>query len=222
MDRGFYGRLSRIHTTRNRTSLLFGNDGFMELYLIRHTTPDVPQGTCYGRTNVSLAADFEYEFRSILGKLDVAFDRLYSSPSFRCKHLAEFLRQKKSTELEYSNLLTELDFGEWEGKLWSEIPEKESDFWTKDFVNVRTPGGENYSELYERVEKFLEEVLNSFSNEKIGIITHAGVIRAVLCKLLEIPLERGFFFDLKYGSLNKIFVEKKGKQFLSRLIFWNV
>lgn len=182
----------------------------MELYLIRHTTPDVPQGTCYGRTNVSLAADFEYEFRSILGKLDVAFDRLYSSPSFRCKHLAEFLRQKKSTELEYSNLLTELDFGEWEGKLWSEIPEKESDFWTKDFVNVRTPGGENYSELYERVEKFLEEVLNSFSNEKIGIITHAGVIRAVLCKLLEIPLERGFFFDLKYGSLNKIFVEKKG------------
>lgn len=118
--------------------------------------------------------------------------------------------------------MTELDFGEWEGKLWSEIPEKESDFWTKDFVNVRTPGGENYSELYERVEKFLEEVLNSFSNEKIGIITHAGVIRAVLCKLLEIPLERGFFFDLKYGSLNKIFVEKKGKQFLSRLIFWNV
>ncbi|EKR99801.1 hypothetical protein LEP1GSC125_0190 [Leptospira mayottensis 200901122] len=37
-----------------------------------------------------------------------------------------------------------------------------------------------------------------------------------------LPLERGVFFDLKYGSLNKIFVEKKGKQFLSQLIFWNL
>lgn len=214
--------MSRIHTTRDRTSLLFGNDGFMELYLIRHTTPDVPQGTCYGRTDVSLAADFYHEFRSILEKLNVAFDRLYSSPSSRCRCLAEFLKQKKLEELEYSNLLMELDFGEWEGKLWSEIPEKESASWAKDFANVRTPGGENYSELYERVEKFLEKVFSSFSNGKIGIITHAGVIRAVLCKLLEIPLERGVFFDLKYGSLSKIFVEKKGKQFLSQLIFWNL
>ncbi|EKR99813.1 histidine phosphatase superfamily (branch 1) domain protein [Leptospira mayottensis 200901122] len=84
----------------------------MELYLIRHTTPDTPQGTCYGCTNVSLAANFYYEFCSILGKLDVTFDRLYSSPSSRCKHLAEFLKQKKLTELKYSNLLMELDFGE--------------------------------------------------------------------------------------------------------------
>ncbi|EMF81690.1 alpha-ribazole phosphatase [Leptospira weilii serovar Topaz str. LT2116] len=182
----------------------------MELYLIRHTTPDVPQGTCYGRTDVSLAADFYYEFCSILEKLNVSFDRLYSSPSSRCRYLAEFLKQKKLEELEYSDLLMELDFGEWEGKLWSEISEKESASWAKDFVNVRTPNGENYSELYERVEKFLEEVFSSFSDGKIGIITHAGVIRAVLCKLLEIPLERGFLFDLKYGSLSKVFVEKKG------------
>ncbi|ASV11942.1 alpha-ribazole phosphatase [Leptospira santarosai] len=194
----------------------------MELYLIRHTTPNVPRGTCYGRTDVSLAEDFYYEFCSVLEKLDVTFDRLYSSPSSRCRNLVEFLKQKNNTKLEYSNLLMELDFGEWEGELWSEIPEEESNFWTKNFVNARTPGGENYSELYERVERFLEKILSSFSNEKIGIVTHAGVIRAVLCKLLEIPLERGFFFDLKYGSLSKILVEKKGERFFSQLIFWNL
>ncbi|EMY16070.1 histidine phosphatase superfamily (branch 1) domain protein [Leptospira weilii str. Ecochallenge] len=116
----------------------------------------------------------------------------------------------------------ESDFGEWEGKLWSEIPEKESASWAKDFANVRTPGGENYSELYERVEKFLEKVFSSFSNGKIGIITHAGVIRAVLCKLLEIPLERGGFFDFEIRLSKQDFRRKKGKQFLSRLIFWNL
>ncbi|EMY77238.1 alpha-ribazole phosphatase [Leptospira weilii serovar Ranarum str. ICFT] len=194
----------------------------MELYLIRHTTPDVLPGTCYGRTDVPLIADFYQEFQSIPKKIDVVFDRLYSSPSSRCGNLAEFIKQNNSIELEYSNLLMELDFGLWEGKPWSEIPEKESVSWTKDFVNVRTPGGESYLELYERIEGFLEKILNSFSNEKIGIVTHAGVIRAVLCKLLKIPLERGFSFDLNYGSLSKILVEKNGQEFLSKLIFWNL
>ncbi|EMJ90634.1 alpha-ribazole phosphatase [Leptospira alstonii] len=193
----------------------------MELYLIRHTTSDVPHGTCYGKTDVPLVPSFQSEFQTVLEKFEQLPDRFYSSPSSRCGNLAEFLKQENSIELEYSNLLMELDFGLWEGKPWSEIPEKESVSWTKDFVNVRTPGGESYSELYRRVEEFLEKILNSFPNEKIGIVTHAGVIRAALCKLLKIPLERGFSFDLNYGSLSKILVEKNGQEFFSKLIFWN-
>ncbi|MBQ1753914.1 MAG: hypothetical protein II002_03155 [Bacteroidales bacterium] len=33
----------------------------MEVILLRHTTPDVPVGTCYGQTDVPLKASFEEE-----------------------------------------------------------------------------------------------------------------------------------------------------------------
>ena len=33
----------------------------MEVILIRHTSPDVPAGTCYGQADVPLKASFEKE-----------------------------------------------------------------------------------------------------------------------------------------------------------------
>ncbi|EQA52275.1 alpha-ribazole phosphatase [Leptospira kmetyi] len=195
----------------------------MELYLIRHTTPDVPKGTCYGRMDVPLLSNHRSEFDSVFEKFENVPEKIYTSPSSRCKLLAEFLIEKspKST-LEYSNSLMELNFGTWEGKLWSSISEEESGFWTKDFVNERTPGGESYFEMFGRVSEFLDGILKSNEDGKIGIVTHAGVIRIVLCKLLEIPLERAFSFELNYGSLNKIQIQKNGTEFFSKLIFWNL
>ncbi|ASV07018.1 alpha-ribazole phosphatase [Leptospira interrogans] len=194
----------------------------MELYLIRHTTPEIPKGICYGQTDIPLISDFNSEFQFLLQKINVVFDLIYSSPSSRCRKLSEFLNNQYLSKLEYSNLLMELNFGSWEGKPWSEIPKKEYSYWAKDFVNFKVPNGESYQGLYERVSKFLDKILHSFSDEKIGIVTHAGVIRTALCKLLNIPLERGFYFDLNYGSINKILIEKDGKDFFSKLIFWNL
>lgn len=194
----------------------------MELYLIRHTTPDIPKGTCYGRMDVPLISGFQSELESVFEKIETVPNLVYSSPSSRCKILAEYLSaENPECILEYSNSLMELNFGIWEGKLWSAIPEEESRSWTNNFVNERTPGGESYLEMFDRVSGFLDEILKSVSNDKIGIVAHAGTIRTILCKLLEIPLERGFSFDLNYGSLSKIAIEKNGTEFFSRLIFWN-
>jgi len=33
----------------------------MEIYLIRHTTPDVAKGICYGQTDLDVANTFEEE-----------------------------------------------------------------------------------------------------------------------------------------------------------------
>ena len=37
----------------------------MKVYIIRHTAPDVPQGTCYGQTDVPLKETFETEARAV-------------------------------------------------------------------------------------------------------------------------------------------------------------
>lgn len=41
----------------------------MDIYLIRHTTPDVPPGTCYGQSDVDVAASFMDEFSALHPKL---------------------------------------------------------------------------------------------------------------------------------------------------------
>ncbi|TGM53554.1 alpha-ribazole phosphatase [Leptospira adleri] len=194
----------------------------MEFFLIRHSTPDVPKGTCYGRTDLSLASNFEIEFETIRSKLDRPLDKLYSSPSRRCRELAEFLKNDSIGKAELSDLLMELDFGSWEGKLWSEIPRAESEYWTNDFVNQRTPNGESYLDLSQRVSAFLEGILLSLPmDSKIGIVTHAGVIRAFLSRLTSLPLEKGFLFDLDYGSVSKISTGKNGTEFFSKVVYWN-
>ncbi|AOP35684.1 alpha-ribazole phosphatase [Leptospira tipperaryensis] len=194
----------------------------MELFLIRHSTPDVPKGTCYGRTDLPLVSNFQIEFDRIFSKLEPQFDKLYSSPSRRCKELAEFLSKNSNQTVEFSNLLMELNFGFWEGKLWSEISQKESEYWMNDFVNQRTPNGESYLDLSKRVSDFLKEILiSSNADLKIGIVTHAGVIRAFLSNLVSIPLKDGIQFDLDYGSISKISVDKNGTEFFSKVSYWN-
>jgi alpha-ribazole phosphatase len=177
---------------------------------------------CYGRTDLPLVSDFQKEFVKIFSKLKAPINRIYSSPSRRCKELAEFLSKESNQTVEYSDLLMELNFGSWEGKLWNEIPRTESDYWMKDFVNQRTPNGESYLDLSKRISDFLDGILKTIpSNSKIGIVTHAGAIRSFLCQLASIPLESGFRFDLDYGSVSKISIDKNGTEFFSKVVYWN-
>ncbi|MDV6237650.1 alpha-ribazole phosphatase [Leptospira ellisii] len=194
----------------------------MELYLIRHTAPDVPNGTCYGRTDVPLTPSYRTDTARVVSKLGIRPDKLYSSPSSRCSILAESISESFEIKLEYSDLLMELDFGSWEGKLWSEIPESESRFWTDNFVEAETPEGESYKQLFDRVSVFLENNLDLSSDEKIGIVTHGGVIRSIFCKYLDLPLDKGFRFESNYGSISKLKLERNGTEFFSKLIFWNL
>ena len=53
----------------------------MKVTLIRHTSPDVPKGTCYGHTDVALKETFEQEAAITAQNLKgMNFDKVYSSP----------------------------------------------------------------------------------------------------------------------------------------------
>ena len=63
----------------------------MKLYIARHTSVDVPQGTCYGHTDVPLRNTFNEEAEAVKQKLDgLHFDKVYTSPLSRCIRLASF------------------------------------------------------------------------------------------------------------------------------------
>ena len=96
----------------------------MEIYLDRHTTPDISKGICYGQSDISLAATFPEESRKVLEKLPALVDMVYTSPLKRCLELATLI---PTQELRQVSQLREMNFGNWELLPWSEIPRQELD-----------------------------------------------------------------------------------------------
>jgi alpha-ribazole phosphatase len=174
----------------------------VEIYLIRHTTPNVDPGICYGQADLGLADSFDKEFKMLKCHLPNTFDIVYSSPLRRCKLLAEEL----SPNIIYDPRLQELNFGRWEMKPWNVIPEEELQKWMKDFVSVAVPEGENFQMLYNRVSTFYKE-LNNTNARTAAIIAHAGVIRAIVAIVLEIPLKNAFKLPVAYGSVTKLLLD---------------
>ncbi len=176
----------------------------MEIYLIRHTTPDILPGICYGQSDLDLADSFTKEYAILREKLPEKLDQVYSSPLFRCKELALEL----GFPITLDKRLKEYDFGDWEMLPWKDIPKGDMEEWMKDFVSVAPPNGESYHALFQRVESFWDELLQNDPDEVIALTIHGGVIRSLLALLLEIPLKNAFRLHLDYGSICKVTFEK--------------
>ncbi len=82
----------------------------MNIYLIRHTSVDVPKGLCYGQSDVPLRPTFEIEAAVTKAKIEsIHFDMAYTSPLSRCTRLAQYCGfEMPSVTQEYWNLISRL------------------------------------------------------------------------------------------------------------------
>ena len=171
----------------------------MDVYLIRHTTPLIEKGFIYGRTDVSLTADFPEEKALVLKQLPATVDRVYSSPSDRCLQLAKAI----ATDCKVERDLYELDFGEWEGKTWDTVDRAISEVWMNDFVNLSPPNGESMLQMQSRVMKFWDSMAEQ-SHRSVAIVTHGGVIRIILAHHWLIALKDVFDIKVSFGEVFKL------------------
>jgi alpha-ribazole phosphatase len=173
----------------------------MEIYLIRHTAPDVAKGICYGQADIDVKATFFEEAAIIKKHLPQKIGTIYSSPLQRCKKLAEHLFMDHTIHLH--NHLQEINCGQWEMKAWDDLPREEIDEWMNDFVTVRIPGGESYEDLYERVKNTFLHIHKK--EGPVVIVAHGGVIRSILSYITNTVLKDSFTaFPLHYGCVIKI------------------
>ena len=151
----------------------------MALILLRHTTPDIAEGICYGQTDLNVVATFEREAENALAALP-PFQQITSSPLVRCRKLADFIAGRTGLSVQTDERLMEMDFGRWEGQAWSDIPRSEIDAWARDFIHARPHGGESVAMLRQRVHRALSDIVRT---EKPSlVVTHSGVVRAALSK----------------------------------------
>ncbi len=143
------------------------------MIFLRHPTPEVAPGTCYGRLDLDIA---EVGFGQIEEALKTTpkAKRILASPALRCRELANRLAERDGITPEFDERLWEMHMGEFEGKLWNEIDRSVSEVWFKDPYNLRTPGGESFRDLQVRVVDALQT-----ADLHTAVVCHAGPIRAV-------------------------------------------
>ncbi|MCB0037792.1 MAG: histidine phosphatase family protein, partial [Anaerolineales bacterium] len=124
-----------------------------------------------------------------------------------CVRLAEQLTIQPLTDTR----LQEYDFGEWEMMLWDEIRGPAAAQWFADYVHTPAPQGESYVQMAERVVAFWEEILMSEEappERPLVVVTHAGVIRALLAHLLQMPLRQAFNLTIDLGGVTQLTVRE--------------
>ena len=179
------------------------------IYLIRHTTPAVNKGICYGHADLDITSSFQDEAAIIRRYLPAGIQQVYSSPLQRCHKLASCLFPNH--ELTLDDDLKELHCGDWELKNWDDIAKEEIDPWMNDFVNRQVPGGESYVQLYERTVNCFTRIVSL--KKTAAIFTHGGVIRSILSYITRTPLIDSFsVFKLHYGCVVKIMLHNSDYQ----------
>ncbi|GAB4258650.1 MAG: alpha-ribazole phosphatase [Methylomicrobium sp.] len=173
----------------------------MDVYLIRHTSTAVEKGLCFGQSDIPLANTFEQDAAFVLDKLPERIEhcRIYSSPLSRCRRLAEKLAHTYIAD----ERLLELNFGDWEGVPFDAIESDALHDWTERFADIGPPNGESFSDLCRRAAEFWTHLLTERC-EQVFVVTHAGVIRALLSNVLNLPAATAFQFRVDHGSLHKL------------------
>ncbi len=171
------------------------------MIFLRHPTPDIPQGICYGRLDMDIAGIGHQQIQQAL--IDTPpLTRIIASPALRCRKLAEQLAERENLELSLDERLWEMHMGDWEGLAWKDIDRKASKLWLQDTHNNSTPNGESFREVQHRVSQCIDDVLadTSHAHSQTAVICHASPIRVTQMAWTGLSFEQAFAISPPYAT----------------------
>lgn len=150
----------------------------MRLALLRHgPTAWNVEMRMQGRSDQPLSPEGEEEVRSWTLPSDLQDIRWLASPLRRARRTAELIGVDATEE----PAAVELDFGAWEGRRLADIRAADPAGATANEargLDFRPPGGESPRDVQARTVPLLHRL--AVEGRDTGIVTHKGVIRAVL------------------------------------------
>jgi len=156
----------------------------VKLALVRHGPTDWNrQKLVQGSTDIPLGEEGEREVSGWLLPEDLKSFNWLSSPLQRATRTAELLY---GSSVEIDPRLREMSWGDWEGKILSELRADLGDLmvaWEAKGLDFRGPNGESPREVQERVRPLLAEV-SQRGKDTVGVC-HKGVIRAIYALATE-------------------------------------
>ena len=159
-----------------------------EILFIRHAETDMA-GTFCGHSNPKLNARGRAQLSKLIRKLNAAdIGEIYASDLLRAQETAQGIADFFAVEYHLRPALREINFGEWEGLTWEEIEQGYPAYarrWIAEYPNLPAPAGECFNDFERRVLDEIELLATMTKGRGIAVVTHAGVLRTVLCRLLK-------------------------------------
>lgn len=114
----------------------------------------------------------------------LGLSRILTSDLGRAKSTAGILNLRLRLPVTLERRLREQQFGQWTGKYWRDIPEDELRQAEALGWEFRPPGGESRLDVRQRAEHALIDAARTAPGRNVLVVTHQGVIKAVLYHLL--------------------------------------
>lgn len=168
------------------------------LWLVRHGQTDWNlEGRYQGHADIPLNPtglnQAELLAASLCGQ---SFSAIYSSDLQRARKTAEILGQALGLPVYQDARLREVNQGEWEGVLFSELMRQYSSEMARRLEDLagetRPPGGESLAELTARMTSVADAIAGAHPGGNVLVVSHGLSIGALLTRARNLPLTCAF------------------------------
>jgi broad specificity phosphatase PhoE len=170
------------------------------VYLLRHAEVEAPwRGLLLGRTDAPPDATGVQRFARI-GQLlrERGVGAAFTSPLLRARACADAL----GFEAHVIPGLAEIDFGEWEGKSFRDVPRAVSLY--EDPASAQIPGGESFEWFATRVREAIHAILLREPERPTAVVSHGVVNRVILAEAMGLAHKRMFRIAQDPGCINLV------------------
>ena len=185
------------------------------LLLVRHGETELKSSErLWGHTDVKLGTLGLKQAERLRDRLaSEKIDVIYSSDLQRALVTAETIAFRHQLAVVTCAELHEVDFGQLEGLTISEANQRYPELAKLRMqrnLNLKYPGGDSLIEFSKRTSKFLDRLEQRTDDETILIVAHFGVLRILICRLLDIDLRFLWQLHFDLASLSMLETNQQG------------
>jgi broad specificity phosphatase PhoE len=185
----------------------------IRILLVRHGATDLLGRVLYGRMpGVHLNPAGLGQARALAHGLQARYRlaEVISSPMDRALETAQPIADAQHLAVSTDEAFTEIDFGSWMGKSFSELQEVE--LWKRYYrfrATTRPPGGESMMDVQSRawdgIARILERHLGT-QEASVAVVTHGDVVRALLLLVLGMSIDHIHRVEAAPASVSEIVI----------------
>lgn len=154
------------------------------LYLIRHGQTDWNiERRWQGQADVPLNAKGRQQAaQTAVALADVGLSTIYSSDLSRAYDTACALAGTTGLPVYVDQRLREINQGEWQGLLVTEIQARYGEAFyerRKNPLTVAPPGGETVFQVKERVVQAIEDIISQHPRERVAVVSHGFALAVI-------------------------------------------
>jgi broad specificity phosphatase PhoE len=179
-------------------------DHMSEILFVRHAETDMA-GTFCGHSDPEINARGHLQISELIDRLRLeSIDVVYTSDLRRASATARAIAEAFGVGCHMRPALREISFGTWEGLSWKEIEQRDAAYarrWIAEHPMLAAPRGEAFKDFERRVLEEVGFLATKAAEQNIAVVTHAGVLRTVLCSLDNCSQDEAWRQAKTYGAI---------------------